>query len=384
MKRFTAIFLLVLTLAALCACRQIDHIPETVYTGELIEYTVPEVVPDAGLMGMSILGPERLTASVDAPQVDFTVTFTGVNPNGAPEGGRLCTVKLIQDSEIIQTVEPFALVEGASLDFSVSYEFARYSAQKDVSLIVEVDYGDDYRFINIPVTMVDYPDEYYAMTSCDPYPYAITIITNKNVAVVYGKDENGEYTGVVKTFICSTGVNTPESGTYKLLHKYEWKELIHDLWGQYATWVTGNILIHSLPYLSPNKDDMWSWQYNRLGGAVSTGCIRMRCCDCKWIYDYCPCGTPVTFVTLRELPEGVSYPHYDELDLDSPNAGWDPTDPDPENPWQPELPDDSWKALVPNYDAIYEANTTLDHTEYENFVRTTDIFTSPAEDGETP
>lgn len=368
------LFFLLLFLAACSAGVVRDHIEETIYTGEL---NTVEVLPDAGLNGVAMITPDSLTASVDAPTVDFSVVFTGVNPNGAPDSGRVCTVKLIRDSEVIQTVNDFVLSEGAELAFTVDYTFERYTSQNDSKLIVELDYGEDYCYKAIPVTVNDYPDEYYAMTSGDPYPYALTIITNKNVIIVYGKDENGEYTGVAKTFICSTGINTPERGTYKLLHKYEWKELIHDYWGQYSTWVTGDILIHSLPYFSPDKDNMWSWQFNRLGGSVSTGCIRMRVCDCKWIFDHCPCGTPVTFVVLNELPEGITKPTYEPLDLDSPDAGWDPTDPDPENPWHPEQPDDSWKALVPNYDRIIEANTTLDWSEYENFAKTTDIFTRP-------
>lgn len=382
MKRVIAIFLVALSLLAVaCGCRQRDHISETIYTGELNDDVPVQLIPDAGLSGLTIHGPDSLSATVDNPTVSFSVSFTGVNPVGVPEGGRRCDVKLIQNSEVVQTVRDFPLTEGTTLDFSIPYTFKRYASQKDGSLIVEVDYGEDYRYISIPVEVEDYPDEYYAMASRDPYPYAITIITNKNVAIVYGKDDEGEYTGVVKTIICSTGVNTPEHGTYQLLHKYEWKELIHDMWGQYATWVTGNILIHSLPYLSPEKDNMWSWQFNRLGGAVSTGCIRMRCCDCKWIYDYCPCGTPVTFTVLNELPEGISYPHYEDLDLDDPRVGWDPTDPDPANPWHPEQPDGSWKKLLPYYDELYEANTTLDFNEYASFAKTSDIFTqAPAEE----
>lgn len=385
MKRTIVFFLCLILAASLCACgegnafhRETEHIPETTYEGTL---NSAETEVDMGISCVNILTPDSLTATVDAPSVSFSVVFTGINPGGAPEGGRHCSVKLIRDSEVISCDDDFTLTEGARIDYTVDYEFSRYAAQKDSRLIVELDYGEEYRIKTIPVKVMDYPDEYYAMSSRDPYPYAITIIVNKNVAIVYGKDDAGEYTKPVKVFICSTGVNTPERGTYKLLHKYEWKELIHDLWGQYATWITGDILIHSLPYFSPNKDDMWSWQFNRLGGAVSTGCIRMRCCDTKWIFDYCPCGTPVTFVIERDLPEGIEYPTYDHLDLESPDAGWDPTDPDPANPWKPAQPDDHWKTLIPYFDALYEAYTALDCSEYEKFAKTSEIF-APEEPAE--
>lgn len=372
MKHSAFLFILVLALL-LTACgpsgpfgtRETDHIPETT---EDVGVNGNEIT-DMGIGSVHIVAPDRLTATVDAPDVTFTAVFTGVNPGGAPEGGRVCTLKLYQNGEEISSVDDFHLTDGARQEFTVPFEFKRYQSQEDAHLLLELDYKDEYCYKEIDVSLADYPDEYYAMASGDPYPYAITILVNKNVAIVYGKDETGEYTHPVKTFICSTGVNTPQRGTYKLLHKYEWKELIHDLWGQYATWVTGDILIHSLPYNAPEKDAMWSWQFNRLGGAVSTGCIRMRCCDCKWIFDYCPCGTPVTFEIVREMPEGITYPTYEKLDLDSPDAGWDPTDPDPNNPWHPELPDTSWSALIPYYDELHEAYTTLDWKQYADFAK---------------
>lgn len=376
MKHSALLLILVLALL-LTACgpagalssRQTDHIPETT-----VDVGAAGTEADMGIGSVKIIAPDHLTATVDAPNATFTAVFTGVNPGGAPEDGRVCTVKLFRNGEEVSQVTDFRLTDGARLEFSVPFDFNRYKAQEDAHLLLELDYQDEYCYKEISVSLADYPDEFYAMSSGDPYPYAITILTNKNVAIIYGKDDAGEYTHVVKTFICSTGVNTPERGTYKLLHKYEWKELIHDLWGQYATWVTGDILIHSLPYMSPQKDNMWSWQFNRLGGSVSTGCIRMRCCDCKWIFDYCPCGTPVTFEVVRELPEGITYPTYDKLDLDSPDAGWDPTDPDPENPWHPEPPDTSWSALIPYYDELHEAYTTLDWSEYADFVKVFEAF----------
>lgn len=384
MKKLLTIGCLALGLL-LCACARLDinlfqpRVTEKTTTACTEAPTTTEALPDAGLRGVVLSAPETLTVTPETPAAEFTLTATGVCPDGAPEGGRHCTVKLSRDGTVIETVEDFVLTEGATLDFSVDYPFGRYLPQEDSTLIAELDYGDEYRFATIHVTVQGYPDEYYAMTSADPYPYAITIFVNKNVVAVYGRDDKGEYTCPVKLFICSTGPCTPTKGTYSLLRKYDWRALIHGLWGQYATWITGNILIHSVPYHSKNKDDLWSWQYNRLGASVSTGCIRMRVCDCKWIFDYCPCGTPVTFLTVNELPEGIEVPAYELLDLESENAGWDPTDPDPANPWKPEQPDESWKAFVPDCDEILTANTTLDRTGYEKYIETSARFTEPAE-----
>lgn len=341
--------------------------------------TETEPVPDAGLSGVVLTAPEALTVTPDAPAAAFTMTVSGVCPDGAPEGGRLCNVKLLKDGELIETAEDFLLQDGASLDFSVEIPFQRYVPAKDCVLTVVLTYKAESRTAKVQVQATDYPDEYYAMTSGDPYPYAITIFTDQNIAIVYGKNDEGRFTQAVKVFICSTGISTPRSGGFSLQRKYDWRALIHGVWGQYASWITGDILIHSVPYYAKSKTALNSAAYNLLGTSASAGCIRMRVCDCKWIYDYCPCGTYVTFVTGVPLPESIAYPTYDKLDLDSPYASWDPTDPDPDNPWKPEVPDISWSAAIPYYDELHTANTTLDRNGYASFAKTSEIFSGNGE-----
>ena len=59
----------------------------------------------------------------------------------------------------------------------------------------------------------------------------------------------------------------------------------------------------------------------------------MKVSDVKWIYDNCPIGTTVK-VYDGNLPDGVTKPSAQKLPADSPNKGWDPTDPDKNNPWK--------------------------------------------------
>lgn len=323
---------------------------------------------DAGLSGVEIHIPDNLHVSPTSPELHFNVTFSGINPAGAPVDGRVCKLAIYENGIEIASDDAFHLRENASFEVNRDFVFERYvGVTEDVRLMAYLEYNGQHIYSRGSVSVENYPDEYYALLSGDPYPYSITVVTNKSFVVVYGKDEEGKYTKVVRTIICSTGINTPESGSCNLLQKYEWKELLHEVWGQYSTWVTGNILIHSVPYLSADKSDLWAWQYNRLGGAVSTGCIRMRVVDAKWIYDYCPCGTPVNFVCWYTLPDGIEKPTYEKTDLDSPYSGWDPTDPDPNNPWQPEQPDMSWTALIPGYESIIVANH-LGINEYRAYV----------------
>lgn len=337
--------------------------------------TLTEPAVDFGLSGVELTAPASLTVTPDAPAAAFSVTVNGVRPGA----DHLCTVTLCKDGEIIETADDYLPKNGATLEFSVEIPFQRYLPAKDCELTVDLSYKQESRTVTVPVHAQDYPDEYYAMTSGDPYPYALTVYTDQNVVIVYGRNGEGSFTHAVKVFICSTGISTPRSGSFSLQRKYDWRALIHGVYGQYSSWITGDILIHSVPYFGRSKSALNSYAYNLLGTSASAGCIRMRVCDCKWIYDYCPCGTSVTFVTGVPLPESVEYPNYEKLDLNSPDAGWDPTDPDPENPWHPELPDTSWSAFVPCYDELHTANTTFDRSGYANFVHTTDIF---AEHGE--
>lgn len=97
---------------------------------------------------------------------------------------------------------------------------------------------------------------------------------------------------------CSTGYATPTSGTY-YLKKYagwEWKGLFGDVYGQYTTQVTGNILLHSVPYTRKyDKSSLEYWEYDKLGTAASMGCIRLNVANARWIFYNCEAGTPVTF-----------------------------------------------------------------------------------------
>ena len=54
----------------------------------------------------------------------------------------------------------------------------------------------------------------------------------------------------------------------------------------------------------------------------------------KWIYDNCPLGTPVLIYADAENPGPMGKPGTIYTDpADTEKRGWDPTDPDPANPW---------------------------------------------------
>ena len=166
--------------------------------------------------------------------------------------------------------------------------------------------------------------------------YRLEVNCQQNVVNVYEKDSNGEYTNCVKVMLCSVGYATPKSGTYSL-KKYggwEWKGLQGDVYGQYATQITGNILFHSVPYTEKyNNSSLEYWEYDKLGTAASLGCIRLTVKNAKWIYDNCASGTKVYFYSDSN-PGPLGKPSERKISGDSEVNGWDPTDPDSDNPWK--------------------------------------------------
>lgn len=164
-------------------------------------------------------------------------------------------------------------------------------------------------------------------------PYLINVNRKQNLIIIYKNDGSGNFTQPVKAMVCSTGLTgeTPK-GTFKTSDKYTWRMLDGGVYGQYATRITGHILFHSVPYAKKSKNSLKYVAYNKLGKAASAGCIRLSVIDAKWIYDNCPKGTTVKIYDSSEA-EPLEKPTPIKIDTSDKRRGWDPTDPDPKNPW---------------------------------------------------
>ena len=165
-------------------------------------------------------------------------------------------------------------------------------------------------------------------------PYLIKVNKTQNIVIIYKQDDSGEYTVPVKAMVCSVGKegNTP-SGTFKTSDKYTWRLLEGNVYGQYATRITGHILFHSVPYFEKSKDTLEYDEYNKLGVPASAGCIRLSVADAKWIYDNCPTKTTVEMYD-SDKKEPLAKPSAIKIDTsDTVKRNWDPTDPDKNNPW---------------------------------------------------
>ncbi|NLV49479.1 MAG: L,D-transpeptidase family protein [Clostridiales bacterium] len=158
--------------------------------------------------------------------------------------------------------------------------------------------------------------------------YQIRVNKQANVITIYTIDDEGRYSVPIKAFYCSTGYKTPDYTCYAG-YKKEMHALLGDYWGQYSTYIAGNFLFHSVPSFANSKDSLNMEYYNLLGTSASGGCVRLQVINAKWIYDNCPEGTQIVFY-WDEDPGPLGWPQFVPMPLE---GNWDPTDPDPDNPW---------------------------------------------------
>lgn len=151
-------------------------------------------------------------------------------------------------------------------------------------------------------------------------PWSIKVNQSTCVVTIY------RGTTPVKALTCSVGLNgaTP-TGTFYLGVKHRWHELFGNVYGQYTTQITGNILFHSVYYYTyGNNRTLSTAQYNLLGQPASAGCIRLTVAGAKYIYDNCPSGTKVTIFYGSSADDPLGKPSVQRLPL---SQTWDPTDP---------------------------------------------------------
>lgn len=173
----------------------------------------------------------------------------------------------------------------------------------------------------------------------------VVYIGTESVVVYIAKD--GEWTEE-RVMICSTGrtkLLTPR-GTFAIVRQYPYKKMGQvdgeNVYSQYASRITGSYLFHSVPIGGDKrynqgygKKQMFIKYYEKLGSIASGGCVRLRCIDAYWIYMNCPVGTTI-IITDDSGPTPPTPPAliYEEPYMDAKHEyGWDPSDPDPENPY---------------------------------------------------
>ena len=132
-----------------------------------------------------------------------------------------------------------------------------------------------------------------------PIPYAVTVDVTNQLVNVYGRDENGEYTNLVRQMIASTGTRAFPSdlGNWTLNGRTaRWATFPKwgGGWAQYWTRINSSIAFHSVIYNSTNTKDLATSSYYDLGSRASHGCIRLLVSDAKWVYENLGKGVVVT------------------------------------------------------------------------------------------
>lgn len=138
-----------------------------------------------------------------------------------------------------------------------------------------------------------------------PVPYAMTVDVNNQVVTVYGLDEQGGYTNIVRQMIASTGKkNTPSDLGDWVLDGRTARWCYFPAYGshaQYWTRINKSIAFHSVIYNKVDTMALSVGSYNALGSRASHGCIRLLVSDAKWVYENVGKGTVVTIT--ESLPK---------------------------------------------------------------------------------
>lgn len=173
----------------------------------------------------------------------------------------------------------------------------------------------------------------------EEHVYTIKINRLQNCITIYTKDTQTGAEQPYKSMTCSTALeidNTP-LGEYSITEKKDWGKLVDGSWGQYCCRITGQIMIHSVPYTAKRNDSLETEEYNKLGEPASLGCIRLRAVDAQWIYDNCSEGTQV--IIYDDASAGpLGKPEISKIPEGYDSEGWDPTDTNEDNPWKELFP----------------------------------------------
>lgn len=258
-----------------------------------------------------------------------------------PENVDILDVTFSSSDEKIARVDPSGKVDGLKEgEAKITAESEFFSA----ACVFTVKKADDAKIAEVTTAYTANEDKLQAnIKKSKDHLYCLVVNRRTDTVTVYTYDDEGKYTVPVRAMVCSCGAggeNETPVGEYKTASTSEWASLYGDdehemLFGQYATEFQGAYLFHSVPYVSESKDALEPGEFNKLGTNASQGCVRLMVADCYWIYKNCSINTPVIVIDKDATADPLGTPPVVKKPA---NGGWDPTDPDPKNPYKNKLP----------------------------------------------
>lgn len=161
--------------------------------------------------------------------------------------------------------------------------------------------------------------------------YDIEVNKRLSAVIIYQYSKDKKTKEQIKVFRCCVGEDLTK-GEFRIGKKYSWLD-IYQGWHKYNTSIGKGAWIHSSIYKDKYDYRLSKPSYNSLGKAPAYGkSILLSAGDAAWIYNNCKEGTKVSILkgkkkdVLTKSPEPVAalYSY----------CGWDPTDPDKNNPYQ--------------------------------------------------
>ena len=173
------------------------------------------------------------------------------------------------------------------------------------------------------------------LKNTDPDKYYILLDTNNQIVTVYERDDAGEYSRIVRRFLCTSGrtkldPEDPEDqgtptprGIWKIGGRERFGKFaaFAGEYARYWTQIVGGNYFHSIMFGKRDIDTLKASPYHSLGNNISHGCVRLYVEDAKWLYYYACPGTTVKVSTNeprnRELAEALksdlSFKEYNAL-----------------------------------------------------------------------
>ena len=287
---------------------------------------------DAGIVGAKMYATDITPLTPDNRTVTFTLNIDGsaCDYTTKPDG-RWATLIIMRDGVQVNTKQVWLGYSVTKEQITVTEPVWRNttSGAHDYHFILL--YNTDLLAADASVPLQNYTAAEYQELQSRSYPYQIEVVRNQCTVLIYGQDKAGNYNILYRVAICSPGYATP-LGTFRTPAKMRWQPLMGGVWGQYCTQIYQGFLFHSVYYHTNDPSTLYASAYNQLGIICSHGCVRLTVEDAKWIYDNCRLGTVVYIHDSNWLP--VPKPTAQKIPYSGVLSGWDPTDPDPRNPWK--------------------------------------------------